>query len=135
MLPTLLAAAGDPDLKEKLLKGMRAGVRTFEVHLVGYNLTPTPWPPSRPARARSSSTSPTTARWWACGPGNGRSVRGSRARLDRLAVDIHAFILVPAQQCVGQFLTTFREFPPSQHVGSYSLDQALEMLTKGAGDR
>ena len=39
MLPTLLAAAGDPDVKEKLLKGMKVGNKTFKVHLDGYNLT------------------------------------------------------------------------------------------------
>mgnify|MGYP003454446505 CR=1 FL=1 len=45
------------------------------------------------------------------------------------------FLLVPAQQYVGQFLATFKEFPPSQKVGSFSLDQVLEALTKGSGDK
>jgi arylsulfatase len=49
-------------------------------------------------------------------------------RIDRV------FVLVPAQQYVGQFLATFKEFPPSQKVGSFSLDQVLDTLTKGAGD-
>jgi arylsulfatase A-like enzyme len=39
-LPTLLAAAGDPDIKEKLLKGHQAGSKTFRVHLDGYNQLP-----------------------------------------------------------------------------------------------
>jgi arylsulfatase A-like enzyme len=39
-LPTLLAAAGVPDVKEKLLKGHQAGTKTFKVHLDGYNLLP-----------------------------------------------------------------------------------------------
>ena len=39
MLPTLLAAAGVPDVKEQLLKGMRVGDKTFKVHLDGYNIT------------------------------------------------------------------------------------------------
>ena len=39
MLPTLLAAAGVPDVKEQLLKGMKVGNKTFKVHLDGYNLT------------------------------------------------------------------------------------------------
>ncbi len=47
----------------------------------------------------------------------------------------HAFLLVPAQQYVGQFLATFREFPPSQKVGSFSLDQVLQSLQKGGGDK
>ncbi len=40
MLPTLLAAVGDPDIKEKLLKGTRAINRDYKVHLDGYNLMP-----------------------------------------------------------------------------------------------
>jgi arylsulfatase len=40
MLPTLLAAAGVPDIKEQLLKGYKAGDKTFKVHLDGYNLMP-----------------------------------------------------------------------------------------------
>ena len=39
-LPTFLAAAGDPDVKEKLLKGMKAGDKTFKTHLDGYNFMP-----------------------------------------------------------------------------------------------
>ncbi|MHC4341187.1 MAG: arylsulfatase, partial [Planctomycetota bacterium] len=37
-LPTLLAAAGEPNVKEKLLKGHQAGDKTFKVHLDGYNM-------------------------------------------------------------------------------------------------
>ena len=44
----------------------------------------------------------------------------------------HAFVLVPAQQYVGQFLGTFKEFPPSQRVGSFSLDRVMESLQTGA---
>ena len=39
-LPTLLAVAGVPDVKEQLLKGMKVGDTTFKVHLDGYNLLP-----------------------------------------------------------------------------------------------
>jgi len=39
-LPTLVAIAGDPDIKEKLLKGHQAGNKTFKVHLDGYNFVP-----------------------------------------------------------------------------------------------
>ncbi|HEY7254931.1 MAG TPA: arylsulfatase [Methylomirabilota bacterium] len=39
-LPTLLAMAGEPDIKGKLLKGHKAGSKTFKVHLDGYNLLP-----------------------------------------------------------------------------------------------
>jgi arylsulfatase len=40
MLPTLLAVAGVPDVKQKLLTGYPAGGKTFKVHLDGYNLLP-----------------------------------------------------------------------------------------------
>jgi arylsulfatase len=56
-------------------------------------------------------------------------------RADHEAIDYprwrleRAFLLVPAQQYVGKFLATFKEFPPSQKVGSFSLDQVMEMLT------
>ncbi len=39
-LPTILAAAGEPDIKEKLLKGHKAGDKTFNVHIDGYNMLP-----------------------------------------------------------------------------------------------
>ncbi len=39
-LPTLLAAAGEPEIKEKLLKGHQVGAKTFKVHLDGYNQLP-----------------------------------------------------------------------------------------------
>jgi arylsulfatase len=40
MMPTLLAAAGVSDIKEKLLKGHTANDKKFKVHLDGYNLMP-----------------------------------------------------------------------------------------------
>jgi arylsulfatase len=50
-------------------------------------------------------------------------------RADRL------FLLVPAQQYVSQFLATFKEFPPSQKVGSFSLDQVLAKLQEGGAGK
>src|SRR5215510_10763098 len=40
MLPTILAAAGDPNIVEECLKGHKAGDKSFKVHLDGYNLIP-----------------------------------------------------------------------------------------------
>ena len=40
VLPTVLAAAGEPDIIEKLKNGYTAGTRTFRVHIDGYNLMP-----------------------------------------------------------------------------------------------
>jgi arylsulfatase len=39
-LPTFLAAAGDDNVKEELLKGKKVGDKTFKVHLDGYNMLP-----------------------------------------------------------------------------------------------
>jgi arylsulfatase A-like enzyme len=39
-LPTFLAMAGEPDIKEKLLKGYSAIGRNYKVHLDGYNFLP-----------------------------------------------------------------------------------------------
>jgi arylsulfatase len=48
-----------------------------------------------------------------------------RWRVDR------TFLLVPAQEYIGQFLATFKEFPPSQKVGSFSLDHVMAALAGG----
>ncbi|MFM8887469.1 MAG: arylsulfatase [Chthoniobacterales bacterium] len=40
MLPTLVAAAGNPDAKDQLLKGANVGGRDYKVHIDGYNLLP-----------------------------------------------------------------------------------------------
>jgi arylsulfatase A-like enzyme len=40
MLPTLLAAAGEPDINQKLLNGYKANDKTFNVHIDGFNLLP-----------------------------------------------------------------------------------------------
>ena len=41
-----------------------------------------------------------------------------------------AFLLVPAQAIVAEFLATFKEFPPRQKPASFSIDQALEKATQ-----
>src|SRR5881394_317395 len=40
MLPTLLAAAGDPNINQKLLNGYKVGNKTFKVHIDGINMVP-----------------------------------------------------------------------------------------------
>ena len=40
MLPTLVAAAGEPDISQKLLTGYKAGDKTFKVHIDGLNMLP-----------------------------------------------------------------------------------------------
>ena len=45
----------------------------------------------------------------------------------------HAYYLVPAQQYVGNFLSTFEKYPPRQKAASFSLEQAMEKLAAGSG--
>jgi arylsulfatase len=44
-----------------------------------------------------------------------------------------AFLLVPAQTYVGNFLKTFQEFPPRQKAASFGLDQVMEKMMSPAG--
>ncbi len=44
-----------------------------------------------------------------------------------------AYLLVPAQAYVGDFLATFEEYPPRQKAASFSLDQVMEKLTTTTG--
>ncbi|MCK5789512.1 MAG: hypothetical protein KAH34_01655, partial [Ketobacter sp.] len=39
-----------------------------------------------------------------------------------------AYLLVPAQAYVGNFLKTFKEFPPRQEAASFTVDKAMESL-------
>ena len=44
-------------------------------------------------------------------------------RVDRV------YLLVPAQAFVGQWLQSFREFPPRQKPASFSLNQVIQKLS------
>jgi len=44
----------------------------------------------------------------------------------------HIFLALPAQTLVGDFLATFKEFPPRQKAASFTIDQVLEKLTQSA---
>jgi arylsulfatase len=45
-----------------------------------------------------------------------------------------AFLLVPAQQYVGKFAQTFRDYPPRQKAASFSVDQIMQQLEQGLGE-
>jgi arylsulfatase len=40
----------------------------------------------------------------------------------------HAYLLLPAQDYVARFLSTFKEFPPRQKAASFTIDQVLQSL-------
>jgi arylsulfatase len=43
----------------------------------------------------------------------------------------HIFLLVPAQDYVGQFLATFQEYPQRQKAASFNLDEVMQRLQEG----
>jgi len=47
----------------------------------------------------------------------------------------HIFLLYGAQDYVGKFLATFKEYPPSQTPGSFGIDAALEKLQASTGNK
>jgi len=169
-MPTFLAAAGVPDAKQQLLKGMNVGGTTFKVHLDGYNMLPyfTGQTSKSPREeffyfnddsdlvglrydnwkfvfAEQRATG--TLRIWGEPFTVLRFPKLFNLRTDPYErADItsntyydwwfdHAFICVPAQKVVGEFLATFKEFPPSQKAGSFSVDQVLEKLREGAASK
>ena len=159
MLPTILAAAGVPDVKEQLYKGMKVGNKTFKVHLDGYNISD---------RLAGKGENPRKEFFYWNDDGSLVGLRYDNwkivfqeqrshgfdvwqdpftplrvpkvfnlrsdpfERADKIAMNYgqwridRVFLLVPAQEYVGKYISTFKEFPPSQKVGSFSLDQVLE---------
>jgi arylsulfatase len=167
-LPTLLAAAGTPDIKEKLKQGYTAGNKPFKVHLDGYDQTDLlagKGPSKRKEFFYFSDDGDLVAlrydRWklvFAEQRAHSLDVwqepfvplrfpklfdlRGDPfERADHEAIDYgrwraeRVYLLVPAQAFVGQFLATFKEFPPRQKAASFSIDQVLEKLRQPSGSR
>jgi len=60
-----------------------------------------------------------------------RAYRTSNTYYDWL-ID-RVYFLVPAQAYVGNFLSTFKEFPPRQKPASFSIDQVMEKLEASGG--
>ena len=45
------------------------------------------------------------------------------------------YLMIPAQVYVGQFLATFKEFPPRQKAGSFSIDQVMDKMQTSGGSK
>jgi arylsulfatase len=162
MLPTLVAAAGNPDAKEQLLKGAKLGDRSYKVHLDGYNLLPAfkgegAWPrrdfiywtdDGSVAALRYDNWKITFLEQQAHGLHvwqqpfvELRAPILNNLRMDpfELAQDIgmdygrwyldHMFVIAPATAYVGEWLQSFKEFPPRQKPGSFNLDRVMEAVT------
>jgi arylsulfatase len=165
-LPTFMAAAGEPDITEKLLKGHDAGGTTFKVHLDGYNQLPyLTGEQDHSARKEfvyfnddgdlvalryenwkivfEEQRAQGTMRIWA-EPFtklripkifNLRSDPYERADItsntyyDWLMSDgAGAFLAAPP--VVGNFLATFKDYPPSQRPSSFSIDQLVDKMER-----
>ena len=47
----------------------------------------------------------------------------------------HAFLLVPAQAFVGQFLMTFKDYPQRQKADSFNMDAVFRKMSEGGGSK
>ena len=47
----------------------------------------------------------------------------------------HMFVFAPAGAYVGEWIQSFKEFPPRQKPGSFNLSNVMESITKAAGDK
>ncbi len=163
-LPTYIAAAGQDDIKEKLLKGYKIGNKTYKVHLDGYNMLPYLTGKEKKGRRKeifyfSDDGDLTALRYndWKLIFMEQRAEGTMKTWSEpftplRVPIMInlrrdpyefamitsntyydwlldHAFLLVPAQDVVGQFLMTFKEYPPRMKAASFSLDKVMEQLT------
>lgn len=169
-LPTLLAAAGEPEIKDKLLKGHQVGNKNFKIHLDGYNQLDY-WTGKTDKSARkeffyfSDDGDLTGLRYdnwkfvfmeqrctgtlqiWAEPfvslrvPKIFNLLTDPYERADVTSNTYwdwmldHAFMLIPAQTFVGEFLETFQEYPPRQKAASFALENILERLEAGISSR
>lgn len=161
-LPTLLAAAGDPDVKEKLLKGMKAGDKTFKTHLDGYNFMPffkgeVAEGPRHEFFYFTDNADLTALRYndWKI---SFKTIKGNLFTGSEESTNVplvtnlrqdpweryqdqsmmyarwwgdQLWTLVPSVAVVGQFLGTFKEYPPSQVSASNSVTRFLEAVQNG----
>ena len=169
MMTTLLAAAGDPNVKSDLLKGKKVGEKIFKVHLDGYNLMPAlkgegSWPRKEfiywtddgsVAALRYDNWKVTFLKQnaeglkvWQQPFEQLRAPLLTNLRMDPFeraqAEDAmgyqrwymeRMFAIAPAASYVGEWLQSFREFPPRQKPGSFNLERVMEAVTKAAGDK
>lgn len=155
-LPTFLAAAGVPDIKEKLLKGYQAGDKTFKVHLDAYDMTAMLSGKGPGLRKEifyfDDSGSLNALRygdwklhfaikdsWW----GELQKPRTVplviNLREDPFEVSPESemytrwygdklWAMLPAQAIVGQFLASFKEFPQRQKSATINIDKVLAQM-------
>ena len=47
----------------------------------------------------------------------------------------HAYLLVPAQDYVGQFLMTLKDYPPRQKAAAFNMDEVMKPLQQSGGSK
>jgi arylsulfatase len=155
-LPTLLSAAGVPDIGSKLKAGHRAGDKTFKVYIDGFDQTPLLGGKGPGARHNiyyfDDNANFNAMRWrdwkihfaWQMqGWGGPREAlnfpRIVNLRSDPYETSIDSglyarffadqlWLFVPTQQEVGKWLMTFREFPPRQATASFTIDTMMQQM-------
>lgn len=163
-LPTLLAAAGAADIKEKLLAGHQLGDMTFKVHLDGYNQLPYLTGEQQEGARKEfiyfnddgdlvalryenwkvvfeEQRVNGTLRIWAEPFTSLRVPKLFNLRADpyeRADVTSNTYydwlmsdgagVFIAAPAVAGQFLATFKDYPPSQRAASFSIDQMVEKM-------
>jgi arylsulfatase len=168
LLPTILAVAGDTQVKERLSKGYKVGDMTYKVHLDGDNLVPylTGQSPKSPREsffyinddqqltglrydnwkmAFMEQRQQGTLRIWAEPFTSLRVPKIFNLLLDPYErADVtsntyydwlidHVFLLVPAQDFVGEFLSSFKEYPQRQKAASFNMDDVMQKLKESPG--
>ncbi|WP_339637550.1 arylsulfatase [uncultured Haliea sp.] len=155
-LPTLLTAVGEPDIKDKLLRGHRAGNKTFKVYLDGYDQTEL-LAGKGPGRRNNlfyfdDNANFNALRWgdwklhfaWAMQGWSGPREALNFPRIINLRSDPYEtsidsglysrffadqlWLFVPVQQEVGKWLATFRDFPPRQPTASFTIDRIMQQM-------
>lgn len=157
MMPTILAAAGVPDIKDKLLKGNQVGNKNFKVHLDGYNMMPF-W-------KGEVKEAPRKEIFYFDAGANLNAIRYNNWKLHfsymegaineafrvtpswPLVINLRAdpfevswksgmylrwyadnmWLFVPAQTITGEFLATFKDFPPVMG-SSLGIDKVLQSM-------
>jgi arylsulfatase A-like enzyme len=159
-MPTFLAAAGVPDVKERLLKGYQAGDKTFKVHLDAYDMTDL-LSSKGPGQRKEifyfddsgslnafrygdwKVTFATKDSWWAdvAKPRTVPLVINLRQDPFEVSMDSAMYtrwygdklwVMLPAQAIVGQFLQSFKEFPQRQKSAgiNVNIEQVLDRMHK-----
>jgi arylsulfatase A-like enzyme len=162
--PTLLAAAGVPDIKGKLLKGHRAGTKEFKAHLDGYDFLPHLTGKAKKGPRREFLYFSDDGLLVGARVGDWKTVFAEQ-RAHRFDVwrEPFVFLRIPkifhlrrdpyeradtdsntyndwwtdrvprlfeAQEVVGQFLGSLRQFPPSQRPATFTIDQVFENVMR-----